>query len=243
MNVSDLRNKKIDEMSHEFESIILKILEVSRTQNLKLPLKVKEIDKRINIEISLFSNKDEIFCTRDDFTCLINRFLAKHEYILRRPNLDFIINLMKQNTETIKSLFSQAKQIDQDDCLLLKPIDAINKKTVKIENNDDYTNFFGPEFQEPQKLTELVERNPIVTSRPFRRPEIMVKERPFLCGYNNCTSAFKRLEHLKRHSRIHTGERPFRCNFAGCYKRFARSDNLKQHLKVHNVYLLTRRRK
>ena len=62
-----------------------------------------------------------------------------------------------------------------------------------------------------------------------------VTDRPFVCTFQNCHRAFKRLEHLKRHHRIHTGERPFRCTYPGCYKSFARSDNLSQHLKVHNV--------
>ena len=62
-----------------------------------------------------------------------------------------------------------------------------------------------------------------------------IADRPFVCMLQNCHRAFKRLEHLKRHHRIHTGERPFRCTYPGCYKSFARSDNLSQHLKVHNA--------
>ncbi|OAG29228.1 hypothetical protein NEDG_01301 [Nematocida displodere] len=57
--------------------------------------------------------------------------------------------------------------------------------------------------------------------------------RPFICSYVDCTKAFKRFEHLKRHYRIHTGEKPFRCPSVGCNKSFSRSDNLMQHSKVH----------
>lgn len=62
-----------------------------------------------------------------------------------------------------------------------------------------------------------------------------LSSRPFICQYKNCSSAFKRFEHLKRHYRIHTGERPFKCKYPGCFKKFARSDNLSQHLKIHNT--------
>lgn len=60
-------------------------------------------------------------------------------------------------------------------------------------------------------------------------------ERPFVCTQGDCNRAFKRLEHLKRHHRIHTGERPFKCHVKGCFKSFARSDNLAQHLRIHNT--------
>ncbi|KAI5168352.1 hypothetical protein PAEPH01_0065 [Pancytospora epiphaga] len=60
-------------------------------------------------------------------------------------------------------------------------------------------------------------------------------ERPFICEYHECKRAFKRLEHLKRHQKMHTGERPYKCLFPGCYKAFSRSDNLNSHYKTHNV--------
>lgn len=60
-------------------------------------------------------------------------------------------------------------------------------------------------------------------------------ERPFVCEFHGCRRAFKRLEHLKRHSKMHTGERPFKCLFPGCQKSFSRSDNLNSHYKTHNI--------
>ena len=63
--------------------------------------------------------------------------------------------------------------------------------------------------------------------------EYDIMDRPFVCTVPGCQRAFKRLEHLKRHTRIHTGEKPFKCTYPGCYKSFSRSDNLTQHLKVH----------
>jgi hypothetical protein len=49
-----------------------------------------------------------------------------------------------------------------------------------------------------------------------------------------CQKRFKRLEHLRRHNKTHTGERGFRCEVVGCGKWFSRSDNL----MAHRRYLL-----
>ncbi|PLW46411.1 hypothetical protein PCANC_00159 [Puccinia coronata f. sp. avenae] len=55
--------------------------------------------------------------------------------------------------------------------------------------------------------------------------------RVYVCPLFSCGRLFKRLEHLKRHTRIHTSEKPYPC--PRCGKRFARSDNLAAHLKIH----------
>lgn len=56
------------------------------------------------------------------------------------------------------------------------------------------------------------------------------------CPVSQCMRRFKRLEHLKRHMRIHTLERPFACTYPGCQKNFSRSDNLSQHVKTHKKH-------
>ncbi|KAI8082893.1 uncharacterized protein BX664DRAFT_301376 [Halteromyces radiatus] len=59
------------------------------------------------------------------------------------------------------------------------------------------------------------------------------QQKSHVCAMPQCQRRFKRLEHLKRHMRIHTLERPFACTFPKCHKHFSRSDNLAQHMKTH----------
>ncbi|PJF17635.1 STE12 [Paramicrosporidium saccamoebae] len=81
----------------------------------------------------------------------------------------------------------------------------------------------------PSNPPRLIPYHPSSIARYARRDE----ERRFICNYQFCKRRFKRLEHLKRHVRIHTGERPFPCPVERCGKSFSRSDNLAQHLKIH----------
>jgi uncharacterized C2H2 Zn-finger protein len=50
-------------------------------------------------------------------------------------------------------------------------------------------------------------------------------------GRGQCTSAFERVEHLRRHLLTHDGERKFDC--PKCRKPFGRRDNWRDHLKTH----------
>ncbi|KAK9764259.1 hypothetical protein K7432_008382 [Basidiobolus ranarum] len=65
------------------------------------------------------------------------------------------------------------------------------------------------------------------------RPMGFLDVKNHTCKFPGCNMRFKRLEHLKRHFRVHTMERPFPCTHEGCGKAFSRSDNLSQHLKTH----------
>ncbi|GAA5989808.1 hypothetical protein JCM10908_002329 [Rhodotorula pacifica] len=67
------------------------------------------------------------------------------------------------------------------------------------------------------------------------------KKKPHKCLHPDCDRAFKRLEHLRRHERVHTQERPFQCQEYGCGMRFSRHDNLLQHQKTHFKNGKTRR--
>ncbi|KAF7732797.1 hypothetical protein EC973_000072 [Apophysomyces ossiformis] len=68
------------------------------------------------------------------------------------------------------------------------------------------------------------------------------QQKSHVCPVTQCQRRFKRLEHLKRHMRIHTLERPFACTFPNCLKTFSRSDNLSQHMKTHQRVEDRRRR-
>lgn len=66
-------------------------------------------------------------------------------------------------------------------------------------------------------------------------------EKQFKC--HTCIKAFRRLEHLKRHLKVHTDERPYVCDVSGCNRKFSRSDNLRAHRRTHmkrggrNIYI------
>ena len=57
--------------------------------------------------------------------------------------------------------------------------------------------------------------------------------RAYRCPMAKCGRSFRRMEHLKRHIRIHTGEKPYPCREEGCHKSFSRADNLAQHMRTH----------
>eukprot|EP00042_Codosiga_hollandica_P042524 m.391929 g.391929 ORF g.391929 m.391929 type:complete len:437 (+) comp56347_c0_seq6:191-1501(+) len=48
-----------------------------------------------------------------------------------------------------------------------------------------------------------------------------------------CGRIFSRSDHLRTHTRTHTGEKPYQCQHDGCLRRFARSDELNRHVRVH----------
>lgn len=66
-------------------------------------------------------------------------------------------------------------------------------------------------------------------------------ERPFMC--DSCGRGFYRLEHKKRHLKIHTGEKPYKCGLSHCMKSFSRSDELRRHSKIHISSTISFRKK
>lgn len=87
-------------------------------------------------------------------------------------------------------------------------------------------------FYSPPSVTDLslsATASPTSPSSSTADKESPVKAH--CCPVHQCQRKFKRLEHLKRHMRIHTMERPFACT--SCNKTFSRSDNLSQHQKTH----------
>ena len=71
------------------------------------------------------------------------------------------------------------------------------------------------EFATQDKLTY----KPDLHEPFFKKPEL------FICSF--CDKKFTRLDHLKRHAKIHTDEKPFSCS--KCDKKFRALGNLKVH--------------
>lgn len=77
---------------------------------------------------------------------------------------------------------------------------------------------------------EGYELNPLTGKRePIDGPTVEWK----YCDWADCTSRFKRPEHLKRHQRIHLGVKEHECRVEGCPKVFDRRDNYWQHGTTH----------
>lgn len=68
---------------------------------------------------------------------------------------------------------------------------------------------------------------------PKRAPPPYSADNKHICTWPGCGWSFKRFEHLKRHSLIHSKERNFVCEFPACGKKFSRSDNFAAHWKTH----------
>lgn len=86
----------------------------------------------------------------------------------------------------------------------------------------------------PTKLP--MKSNTIKSTNKTPKSSSNITMKSHACPVTQCMRRFKRLEHLKRHMRIHTLERPFRCSYPGCQKNFSRSDNLSQHIKTHQKH-------
>ncbi|KAF2865376.1 hypothetical protein BDV95DRAFT_599834 [Massariosphaeria phaeospora] len=88
--------------------------------------------------------------------------------------------------------------------------------------------------------------NPVVELDDMERDEItgryQLVRRPLLkkhkCSYElsngkTCPLRFVRIEHLRRHMRVHEGVRSFKCRIPQCLKAFSRRDNYHDHYWTH----------
>ncbi len=123
-----------------------------------------------------------------------------------------------QHTLIDETIQSGTKRVHQD------------QMTMSVDFDDDLMEMlYGQQTQQSQKAPMY--QNFFTPQSYGGRPYI--SSRKYTCNFEGCNRQFKRLEHLKRHARIHTGERPFQCPVKGCGKTFSRSDNLSQHAKIH----------
>ena len=60
-----------------------------------------------------------------------------------------------------------------------------------------------------------------------------LKQRKFVCDYNNCENKFFSKYVLEKHKRIDSGEKPFIYDDNNCGKRFAQKSHLNSHKKIH----------
>ncbi|GAA5806913.1 hypothetical protein MFLAVUS_000261 [Mucor flavus] len=116
-----------------------------------------------------------------------------------------------------------------------------NKPTDYMYNQQHYSNMLQDNSPTPSSRSVLHNNNSISSSSSSSTSSSNKsstlkgeQKKPHACSHPNCERQFRRLEHLKRHMRIHTHEQPFKCTFPGCLKAFSRSDNLTQHRKTHD---------
>lgn len=96
------------------------------------------------------------------------------------------------------------------------------------------TPYLSPPTPPPRGATPH-SRSAARSSRPSSSLPLVVSalDKSHVCEI--CQKRFKRLEHLRRHNKTHTGERGFRCEVTGCGKWFSRSDNLMAHRRYSNL--------
>lgn len=110
---------------------------------------------------------------------------------------------------------------------------VLTRPTTTVLDNTSYD--IGSSTIAMSQPVNLAKKKRPSASRPRNKSTSPAEEeeKPFKC--QECTKAFRRSEHLKRHIRsVHSSERPFHCSY--CDKKFSRSDNLSQHLKTHKKH-------
>lgn len=201
--------------------------------------------KRIEKEKDIFDLDDADLYRKiledDDFLFKQLRKNNSKQITIHNTNdpLDVILNKQKSN------VFSE------EDFMHLNTSDifSVTKGGLCLGGKNEKLLFnkkmFNPQNINPKDISDFHfhQRNMIAKGivKPFSKPRgkqmdhVDTADRPFMCKVPGCNRAFKRVEHLKRHNKMHTGEKPFVCKFPGCSRGFSRSDNLNAHYKTHNI--------
>lgn len=58
-------------------------------------------------------------------------------------------------------------------------------------------------------------------------------ERPYVCDWPGCETAFAAKTNLEEHKKIHLDLKPFTCSHPGCVRRYSQKSSLKNHMLIH----------